>query len=626
MSFALASSLFLALGLWDNKYTSPGAQAVNGLLILSQQELERNPVHYLHRDWVLYPGVLLTPEEVGPDAPAHDMVYTDIDTRTQFDLGDGRHRCSRTYLMRLQLPEERRTYALELPEVFSAYRLYIGGRLVLQMGDPEPGTYQDKIQSRMVTFEAAGSTAILLAVSDRSHFFSGLVCPPAFGDPQAVELARGRRLGSVLAVLVTAVLAGGLSLYLCVSMNYRNALLFFLLCLSMAGFISDPLVHWAWALPVFPWYSLELTCGYAVTLLLVILHNRVCKVGRAARVASNGLAALICLLALCYGLFSAQLTGAVIRLFGYTELLYELAVAAYLFVSAYRSVARRESDAAPMFYATVIYASAFLWDKLLPHFEPISFGWFQEWGSLCLVGAVGYTLWRDLVGNYALRLTLAEEHRQVTRQLAIQQAHYLTLTEKIDVSTRYQHDARHHLQTLMRLAEGGKLEELQAYLGSYAPAGEAIKWRAMCKHLVLDAILQYYSGLCQRDGIRFAVEQREPVPAELPVSGADLSIVCGNLIENAHEACVALRGRHPGAATFIRIYLGLRQGYFIFRVENSAAQHPQTRGGRYLSSKHQGFGIGTESVRTVVERTGGQCRFDVGEGIFRASVMMGRQE
>ena len=97
-----------------------------------------------------------------------------------------------------ELPEDPAQYGLELPEIYSAYRLYLNGNLELQVGEPDLEHYQPRTQNRMVTFTGSGLTTILLAVRDDSHFYSGLVYPPALGTPLAVNLSRGLRLGQAV--------------------------------------------------------------------------------------------------------------------------------------------------------------------------------------------------------------------------------------------------------------------------------------------------------------------------------------------------------------------------------------------------------------------------------------------
>ena len=88
----------------------------------------------------------------------------------------------RDYALTLDLPETPAQYGLELPEIYSAYRLYLNGNLELQVGEPDLKHYQPRTQNRMVTFTGSGLTTILLAVRDDS-ILQRLVYPPAWAHP-----------------------------------------------------------------------------------------------------------------------------------------------------------------------------------------------------------------------------------------------------------------------------------------------------------------------------------------------------------------------------------------------------------------------------------------------------------
>lgn len=64
------------------------------------------------------------------------------------------------------------------------------------------------------------------------------------------------------------------------------------------------------------------------------------------------------------------------------------------------------------------------------------------------------------------------------------------------------------------------------------------------------------------------------------------------------------------------------EGLYL-RVENTYANPIRTaHNGRYLSTKHSGAGIGTESVRAVTTRLDGQIRFQTQAGKFQVSVIL----
>ena len=43
--------------------------------------------------------------------------------------------------------------------------------------------------------------------------------------------------------------------------------------------------------------------------------------------------------------------------------------------------------------------------------------------------------------------------------------------------------------------------------------------------------------------------------------------------------------------------------------------------GHFVSSKHEGLGLGTESIKSIAEKYGGVCQFEANNGMFYASVM-----
>lgn len=76
----LCSSLFfLGLYQFNNKYSQNTIQAANGILALSEEELQKSPVRFLVSGWAFYPDALLTPEEIRDES--HYMRYLSIESR-----------------------------------------------------------------------------------------------------------------------------------------------------------------------------------------------------------------------------------------------------------------------------------------------------------------------------------------------------------------------------------------------------------------------------------------------------------------------------------------------------------------------------------------------------------------
>ena len=443
---AILAASFLCLGLskWNNKYTYNDLQPSHGQLFITGADL--SAPSFLINDWEFYPDVLLTPNTY----PGEYMVYTDIGERTRFDgLGTRTtpHGCG-SYALHIYLPADTKTYALELPEIFSAYKLYINGRLAESVGNPDPDSYVPATQSKIVTFEAAGQADILLAVSDYSHFYSGLVYPPSFGTFSEVESLHHIRLAFTLIACTVGLLFSIFYVYFGLRMKQKTPLIFAALCFLMFVTPLFPIIHCLWELSIFPWYALELLCIYLIMLLVIPLHNRLCDTGYYCCRISTVISAVFCLMAGCYGFFSAYLTVPVMQFFSRCLFVYKLAFAAYLLITAGTSIKRLNNASKPLFFAAIAYASVFVWDRILPTYEPILFGWFMDWGSLIIICAIGYTLWRDLTNAYINKLAFEEENHQFKKQLAMQEVYQRELSGQLEERRKMTHDFRQQLYTI----------------------------------------------------------------------------------------------------------------------------------------------------------------------------------
>ena len=569
LSFLLSSAVCIMLYFLNNKYTDPAPQAENGYLDLTQETEETYSLRFLRDGWAFYPDTLLGPEDFNDGAPKEYMVYTSIGDFTRFDRMGTRETpfgCG-TWVLDLWLPETG-DYALELPEIFSAYRFYVNDRLVLQTGDPDPETYTPKTQIRTVHLNDSGHVRLILAVSNYTHFYSGIVYPPAFGTLQAVFHYRIMQSLSAASWDIFILILFGLMLGAAFRMHHTNALLFAALCLAAAGYTSYPLIH-LFKLSIFPWYWLEIFCGYLLIFLAVTIQNRICMPPRVCICVSQTVSLAFSLLALAYGMLSPVLTVSVMQTFSWFSAAVKLLATAYLLAASFWGIFQRHPESRILLYGNTVYSAFFLWDRLLPVYEPVYGGWFPELGIQILVVFIFCALAADILRAYSFHQSFAESYRQLSRQLAIQKAHYQELTSQIEETVRIRHDQRHHLTVISALLEEGRLSQAQKYLSEY-------------------------------------------------FSDTDLTILFGNLVENAYEACLS----SDSAAPSIHLKTAYEHQKFYLRVENTFSNKIHTVNGKYLSGKHDGTGIGTESVRAVVKRLDGQIRFQTLSDHFQVSVIL----
>ena len=602
----------------DNKYTAPGLQAKDGLLDLSGEALLSKPVTFLIYGWEIYRGRLLTPEEL-PHASPDEIVFIGQYGGFEGAVKANPHGCA-TYRLTLNLPPEPAAYTLELPEIYSAYRLYVDGALVEQFGNPvEPpalALYRPQTGNATVSFIAREQVQIILAVSDYSHLYSGLVYPPAFGLTAAVATQLQTRL-TIRAAVGAIALALGLFFWAVgfFMRKNRKLLLFGAVCLCFVGYTCYPLVKTI-TRGGLAWYGLENLC-FCVMLLLVMLLLSDAGGGKnwSAKLCL-GFGLFVCG---CSVLQAALPTGNLFLLSTYSLLigLYKWVVALYLTLTVART-AGKDPSGGTILAGILVFDCGLVMDRLLPLFEPIRFGWFLEIGGFALVLTLGIVVGQEVLRQYRDKLALESKITGIENIIAMQRGYYPLLIERIEEARRARHDLRHHLGMAQKLLLSGDNEELKQYLDRYA--GEVFNLPALtfCENHIVDVIMRHFDVLAQNYQLDFSVDAQ--LPEKTSLEDADLGNLISNLLENALEACLYV-------PTEKRISITIKQikDQVVILVENSFDGYVRTKGGKYLSRKSPNReGLGLASIKAIAAKYGGEAVFkpDPERKLFHSEVVV----
>lgn len=258
-----------------------------------------------------------------------------------------------------------------------------------------------------------------------------------------------------------------------------------------------------------------------------------------------------------------------------------------------------------------------------------------------------------IVSELVLEQNKTLELQQKNYQLSMQVFQYDNLQNKITEARRARHDVRHHVLLMQTYLQEKNYEALEEYLQHYQreiPGGELISY---CENAAVNAVLLYFAQEAKLREIAFEV--RVNLPKETGMEETDLSVLFGNLLENALDACEteqkALweRKKVQSGTTSMQDtenvqkegtdeqIMQFEQNRQRVKVVINASQKGQAlcvtvdntfwgklrkdREGRLLSTKHRGNGMGTESVKAIAEKYHGVCRFEAIDGMFCASFM-----
>ncbi len=226
-------------------------------------------------------------------------------------------------------------------------------------------------------------------------------------------------------------------------------------------------------------------------------------------------------------------------------------------------------------------------------------------------GLLIYTLVARLINEHVENDRLREQEVQVM----IKQKQFETLQDRIDEARTAKHDMRQHLHMISAYLEDEKYDELKAYINSFRKTIPENMTISYCDHYGIDALLQYFAGLARENGIAFSAKME--LPAEIAIPNDVLAVLIGNLLENAVEACT--KERKP----VIRIRSQMQGNAVFFKIVNTfTGKAKKTPDGLYLSSKHEGRGIGLRSVQGIVDDYNGILKISQEDGLFTVSVLV----
>ncbi len=184
----------------------------------------------------------------------------------------------------------------------------------------------------------------------------------------------------------------------------------------------------------------------------------------------------------------------------------------------------------------------------------------------------------------------------------------------------WRHDYHNHIQTMKAHLAMQEYEELDKYLSELDKDLTTVDTVIKTGNVMIDAILNSKISLAKTRGIR--VDAKVLVPRELKttITEVDLSLIIGNLMDNAMEACMKLDMPED---RFIRVYIDILKGQLYIYIMNSVKDAPKRVGKLYTSSKSGAYhGFGLMRTDKVVERYKGYLERQDEEGVFATEIML----
>lgn len=183
----------------------------------------------------------------------------------------------------------------------------------------------------------------------------------------------------------------------------------------------------------------------------------------------------------------------------------------------------------------------------------------------------------------------------------------------------WRHDYHNHIQVLKAHMSLSQYEEAEEYLDKLEEDLTTVDTVLKTGNIMVDAILNSKLTLIQEKHI--LVDATAIVSEDVAISGIDLSVLIGNMLDNAMEACMQISEEKD---RFIRIYIDIIKKQLYISVTNSMVGKAKRSGNRFLSSKETGgnHGFGLLQIDNIVSKYHGYLNRQTENGVFATEVML----
>ncbi|MEG0265157.1 MAG: ATP-binding protein [Erysipelotrichaceae bacterium] len=214
-------------------------------------------------------------------------------------------------------------------------------------------------------------------------------------------------------------------------------------------------------------------------------------------------------------------------------------------------------------------------------------------------------------------LQLQKELELTNLHIKMESEHYQNLQDGIEAMRKDRHDSRHRLLLLKSYIRDNDLVSLEHELDCEFNSLNKDNCSPICDNYALDVIVGHYLNKFKEQHI--TSDFKINIKKDVFIPPIDLSVLFGNLLENAYEAIQ----RQQNLPKFIQLKAQLvNNRSMILLIKNSyeGVIHESDQG--FISSKRNEVGIGLKSVQAIVNKYQGNCKISYRNSVFMVNILL----
>lgn len=218
-----------------------------------------------------------------------------------------------------------------------------------------------------------------------------------------------------------------------------------------------------------------------------------------------------------------------------------------------------------------------------------------------------------LTGLYLLTEYGRWKESRAGYELAIQRNEWIA--KNYEQNRMFYHDLNNHYLVIQRLLKQKEYEKAEQYMEKIAGESTFVDQDTWTGNEAFDILLNHKLEEAQRESIRVEIRSEQVL---LPLNDAEVTILFGNALDNAIEACRKL----DPEKRWIRIHMRRVHEMMFFKISNPDPCDLIGIPGEGATSKadHSRHGLGILSMKMIAEKYGGVVETGIDRGEFILSI------
>jgi hypothetical protein len=200
-----------------------------------------------------------------------------------------------------------------------------------------------------------------------------------------------------------------------------------------------------------------------------------------------------------------------------------------------------------------------------------------------------------------------------------QQLYYMkNLEEMTDRLKSERHDFNHHLGVVYGLLESGDSDKAHEYTSHLVKTAGEYQNLVNIPYPMVRAMLNYKLSAAKEKNIRLKLNIG--IPEGLTLPEFDLTVILGNLLDNAVEACMTI----GEGCRYIDLTLLYKPDYLIIQTENPTNEASAIPRGSRRTTKPdtENHGYGLRNMEYLAQKHNGFMKISIENGVFKADVAL----